>query len=173
MGFNNKQQLFAYLPNLSVSDLTKLGLPEAEAAGIMQHCDKTSPKMTAAKMFPRLANKYITLNIIGYAFVQPEAVHLGYLCYGYRQLLIRNYQLLIKMKVIKAEKKVIQSVFELLDERWLSKRYRLTYNGYNGYDKAQDVADCLALLGDRLHFSSINIYHSNLHLFSKCRPSKW
>jgi len=69
MGFKSKQQLIAYLPNLSASELIKLGLPEAEATVIMSHCNKTSPKRTASRMLPRLANKYITLEIIGYAFV--------------------------------------------------------------------------------------------------------
>ncbi|TNV83283.1 hypothetical protein FGO68_gene5398 [Halteria grandinella] len=176
MGFKSQQQLVAYLPNLSLTDFTKLGLPEAEATAIMWHCNKTSPKILAAKMLPRLANKYITLNIIGYAFAQHEAVHLGYLCQSYRQLLIRNYQL-FKKTVFKAEKKVIQSVFELLDERWLSKRYRLSYSiGGNlsrpNWDNEKDVADCQAVLGDRLNFHSIIIPQSHLHLFSKFRPIK-
>ncbi|TNV73612.1 hypothetical protein FGO68_gene8233 [Halteria grandinella] len=119
-------------------------------------------------MFPRLASKYLTLQIVGYAFFQPEAVELGYLCHSYRQLLIRNYQL-FKKALIKAEKKVIYTVFELLDERWLSKRYRLSYIGQ---DFEKDVADCLALLGDRLHFHSIAIPQSLLPLFSKFRPIK-
>ncbi|TNV73576.1 hypothetical protein FGO68_gene4647 [Halteria grandinella] len=120
-------------------------------------------------MFPRLANKYITLNIIGYAFYQPEAVHLGYLCCSYRQLLIRNYQL-FKKGVFKAEKKVIKSVYELLDERWLSKRYRLCYE--KNFDNEKDVADCLALLGDRLNFHSIAIPESLLPVCSHFRPIK-
>ncbi|TNV83234.1 hypothetical protein FGO68_gene4072 [Halteria grandinella] len=171
MGFNSRKQLQAILPHLSVTEPTKLGIPEAEATAIMRHSNKTSPKMTAAKMFPRLANKYITLNIVGYAFVQPEAVHLGYLSCSYKQFLITNYQL-FKKELIKAEKKVICSVFELLDERWLSKKYRLAFNGCKKSYFYQDVADCLALLGDRLHFHSIEIYQSHLDLFSKFRPIK-
>ncbi|TNV74666.1 hypothetical protein FGO68_gene12051 [Halteria grandinella] len=134
----------------------------------MMHSNKTSPKSTN-RMFPRLENKYITLNILGYAFVQHEGVHLGYLCFSNRQLLIRNYQL-FKKAVFKVEKKFIESVFELLDERWLSKRYRLCYKW--DYDNEKDVADCLALLGDRLHFHSIIIKQSHLHVFSKFRPIK-
>ncbi|TNV83338.1 hypothetical protein FGO68_gene8411 [Halteria grandinella] len=170
MGFKSKQQLVAFLPKLSVKELTKLGLPEEEATAIMGHCNKTSPKRTTSRMFPRLASKYLTLQIVGYAFVQEEAVDLEYLCQGYRQLLIRNYQL-FKKAVIKSEKKVIRDVLELLDERWLSKRYRLTYYSY---DNEKDVADCLALLGDRLHFHSITIPHSFylLNLFSQFRPIK-
>ncbi|TNV83444.1 hypothetical protein FGO68_gene2221 [Halteria grandinella] len=142
MGFKSKQQLIAYLPNLSASDLTKLGLPEEEATAIMRHCNKT-PLNRTQRMLPRLANKYITLEIIGYAFVQPEAVDLGYLCHSYKLLLIRNYQL-FKKGIIKAEKKVIESVFELFDERWLSKRYRLYYQPDQGeVENEWDVADCI------------------------------
>ncbi|TNV83202.1 hypothetical protein FGO68_gene4141 [Halteria grandinella] len=169
IGFTRKQQLLAFLPNLSVTDLIKLGLLESEAAAIMRHSNKTILKRTINTAFPRLANKYIILDIVGWACVQPEAVDLGYLCHSFRLFLIRNYQLMLKMGVIMAEKKVITNIFELLDERWLSKRYRLTYQGYN---HEKDVADCLALLGDRLHFHYLKIQQSLLPIFSKRKPIK-
>ncbi|TNV83342.1 hypothetical protein FGO68_gene6070 [Halteria grandinella] len=96
MGFKTKQELIAYLPHLSPSELIKIGLPKAEATAIMKHCNNTQPKRTGSRMFPRLAIKYLTLQIIGYAFVQPEEVDLGYLCRSYKLLLIRNYQLFQK-----------------------------------------------------------------------------
>ncbi|TNV83307.1 hypothetical protein FGO68_gene14314 [Halteria grandinella] len=168
LGFKNRHQLQAILTLLSVKESTKLGLPELEATAIMSHCNKTSPKRTTSRMLPRLANKYLTLEIIWYAFVQPEAIDLVYLCHSYRQLLIKNYKL-FKKEVVMAEKKVIESVFELLDERWLSKRYRLSYKGK---DYEIDVADCLDVLGDRLHFHSISISEALLPVFSKCKPTQ-
>ncbi|TNV83255.1 hypothetical protein FGO68_gene7554 [Halteria grandinella] len=165
MGLKSKKQVLTYLSDLSLSDLTKLGLPEEETTAIMNYSNFS--KITKNRIFPRLANKYVTLNIIGYAFVQPEAVDLGYLCNGFRHILIRNYQL-FKQTVIKAEKKEIRSVIQLLDQRWLSKRYRLCY--IKRGDNMQDVADCLALLGDRLHFHSIEICFSFYSVFCKFRP---
>ncbi|TNV85038.1 hypothetical protein FGO68_gene8262 [Halteria grandinella] len=73
------------------------------------------------------------------------------------------------MEVINAEQKVINSVYELLDERWLSKEYRLFYKGD---DTEMDLSDCLALLGDRLHFHSITCSDSFLPVFSKFRLIK-
>ncbi|TNV83495.1 hypothetical protein FGO68_gene10285 [Halteria grandinella] len=169
MGFKTKQQLIAYLQNLSASDIAKLGLPVAEASAIMRHSNKSTPYITNNRMFPRLASKYLTLQIVGHAFVQPEAIDHGYLCQGYRLLLIKNYQL-FKKCIIMAEKKVIKSVFQLLDERWLSRRYRLCYQ-YDE-DKEKDLIDCITLIGDRLHFHSVQIYQSLLPVFSQFRPIK-
>ncbi|TNV83373.1 hypothetical protein FGO68_gene6843 [Halteria grandinella] len=122
MGIKSRQQLQTILPHLSVTEPTKLLVPEAEASTIMRHCSKTSNFSTLKRMFPRLKSKYLALKIVGYAFFQPEAVELSYLCSSVRHFLIKNFQL-FKMGVIQAEKKLIGSVFELLDERWLSKRY--------------------------------------------------
>ncbi|TNV83514.1 hypothetical protein FGO68_gene16799 [Halteria grandinella] len=169
LGFKNRHQLQAILILPSVKESSKLGLPKPEDSQIIDNSNKVSPKKATRRMLSRLASKYLTLEIIGYAFVQQEAVDLGYLCHSYKLLLIRNYQL-FKKGVIKAEKKVINSVFELLDEKWLSKKYRLRYKW--ACDNENEVADCLALLGDRLHFHSIKINRSLLPMFSKCKPSK-
>ncbi|TNV83257.1 hypothetical protein FGO68_gene8231 [Halteria grandinella] len=169
MGFKSKLQLVAYLPNLSVTDLTKLGLPEAEATIIMRYYNKTMPKTITNSIFSRLASKYINLEIVGYALIRPEAIDLGYLCHSSRLFLIRNYQLLKKI-VINAEKKIIKNVFELLDERFLSKKYRLYYEYDSDNDK--DIIDCLDLLGDRIHLHSVAIKQSLLPIFSKFRPFK-
>ncbi|TNV83156.1 hypothetical protein FGO68_gene593 [Halteria grandinella] len=168
MGFKTRQQLIEYLPNLSVTGLTKLGLAESQATAIMQHSKSRLVKKQANRMFPRLASKYLTLQVIGYAYVQQEAIDMGFLCINYKNLLIRNFQIFQK-NVIQAEKKIIRSVFELLDERWLSKRYRLSYQGE---DSERDLIDCFALLNGRLQFHSIEICNSILPNFSKFRPIK-
>ncbi|TNV83711.1 hypothetical protein FGO68_gene812 [Halteria grandinella] len=169
--FNTKQQLIDALQNLSTADLTQQGLSEAQAGAILGHSQKPLPmkQKATARTFPRLASKYLTLEIVGYACVLQEAVDLGYLFRNFRQLLIQNFKL-IKATFKQAEKKVIRSVFQLLDERWLSKRYRLQYFG--GIDSDKDVEDCCRLLGSRLNFYSIQIWSSQMFMLSKFRPIK-
>ncbi|TNV83646.1 hypothetical protein FGO68_gene10501 [Halteria grandinella] len=146
MGFKSREQLLEVLPKITENYLTKLGLPENQAAAIMRHSKNAIPIQTC-RIFPRLISKYLALQIVGCAYVQPEAIDISYLCSNARLFFIKNFQL-FKQNVLKAEKKEIKSVFELLDERWLSKRYRLYYISKSAHyiDTDKDITDCLELL---------------------------
>ncbi|TNV73837.1 hypothetical protein FGO68_gene9107 [Halteria grandinella] len=164
MGLKMRQQLIEYLPNLSVTEFTKLGLSESQAAAIMLHSNKTLKiqSKSSTRIFPRLANKYLQFEIIGYAFVQNEIADFSKLCLNLRQLIITNFQL-FKQCLLQAQKKVISSVFQLLDDRLLSKRYRLCYNNSRN-DSQNDQYDCAHLLEGRFHFYSISNMQNELFM---------
>ncbi|TNV82898.1 hypothetical protein FGO68_gene7630 [Halteria grandinella] len=172
MGLKTRQQLIEYLPNLSVTEFSKLGLSESQASAIMRNSNKALQIQckTSTRIFPRLASKYLQFEIIGYAFVRHEISDLSKLCLNFRQLMIANFQL-FKQSLLKAEKKVIRSVFQLLDQRCLSKKYLLCYDK-RYQDSYIDETDCSRLLAGRLYFYSIQMNHNQLFMLNLFQPQK-
>ncbi|TNV83286.1 hypothetical protein FGO68_gene7359 [Halteria grandinella] len=160
MGFRTIQQTLQFLPNLI-----------AGYQANMNYQNITWPIKRKRRniIFPLISNKLLTLEIFGYAFFSQETIDLIHLCRNFRHLLISDFKI-FKKYVRESEKKVITSIFDLLNERWLSKRYRLCYEGIR--DTEKDLNDCLSVLDGRLHFYSINIDQRQLFNLSKFRPTK-
>ncbi|TNV83279.1 hypothetical protein FGO68_gene17474 [Halteria grandinella] len=155
----------------TTNDLVQMGLPIYQAVAIMENCKRMQAKQYKyfGPIFPRLASKYLTIQIAGFAFVQIEAIDFGYLCKRARLHLIRDFSLFKKELTYFAEKRKIKSIFELLDNRLISKMYKLCYAGS---DSEKDLNDCMDIYKGRLQFQSFIIKERQISFMSHFLPWK-
>ncbi|TNV83101.1 hypothetical protein FGO68_gene13980 [Halteria grandinella] len=172
MGFKTRVQLLDFLPKLTLNDLIKLGLPEMQASAIMRHSNQPLAivrKKRTSMIFSRLSSKYLNLEIIGYAYVQQEAIDLCQLCLTSKLFFINNFSLFNTI-VKHAEKIIIKTVFDLLDERLHSRRYRLCYEPE--CDDGYDLQECAKLLEGKFQFYSITASSFQCTYLGKSRTTK-
>ncbi|TNV83329.1 hypothetical protein FGO68_gene15782 [Halteria grandinella] len=165
-GINTKQELQVSFSKQTVNEFVKGGLTESQATAIMEYCKNIlqNQHRNAGPILPRLASKYLSLQIVGYAYVQHEAIDLTYLCIRARLVFIQNFEL-FKSEIIKAKKTVIESVFQLLDERLLSKKYMLHLSSFFA-----ELVHCVRIYKEKLQFYKISIKRNYEFLLTNFRP---
>ncbi|TNV85631.1 hypothetical protein FGO68_gene16041 [Halteria grandinella] len=169
MNICSKEELLAALPKLSIINLTNLGLNEHQALQILKISKKLNNYQRT--ILPRLASKYLNLQIVGYAYARYEAIDLAFLSKNARAVFIRNYNLFKREVRDGREKKEIMSVFELLEEDLkFFKKYRIYYNHLK--DNEGDLAECIDLYIGRIEFYSLSMREEHLFFISNFLPRK-
>ncbi|TNV83167.1 hypothetical protein FGO68_gene10131 [Halteria grandinella] len=111
-------------------------------------------------------SKNITFMIMGFACFSKDAIKLlGYASRQGRQCLVTQYQT-FKIYVSKSREKLyIRSIYQLLDQKLHSRRYRLCYNIQDDTEQ-QELCESIEHLRGRLEFDSFKI--TQFDNFTQC-----